>query len=157
ISRTASGRLRLSKSLLPRTSRFQASKRAPRNASSSRPSAWIMVPMAPSSTRMRSAAIRRNSDSTGLATTSLVPGSDIGGATSSPLPEGERDRVRGILRIPIDRVQNLFEYALSVLQHLVVPEPQHQIPHRFQHSRPICFILRRVLPAVEFDNQPRLG
>src|ERR1700675_2452732 len=60
MARTASGRLRLSRSLLPRTSRFQASKRAPRKPSSSRLSAWIMVPMAPSSTRMRSAASRRS-------------------------------------------------------------------------------------------------
>src|SRR5580704_12824838 len=56
MARTASGRLRLSRSLLPRTSRFQASKRAPRKPCSSRLSAWIIVPMAPSSTRMRSAA-----------------------------------------------------------------------------------------------------
>src|SRR5579864_3934238 len=60
MARTASGRLKLSRSLLPRTSRFQASKRAPRKPSSSRLSAWIMVPMAPSSTRMRSAASRRS-------------------------------------------------------------------------------------------------
>src|ERR1700724_2121568 len=60
MARTASGRLRLSKSLWPRTSRFQASNRAPRKPSSSRLSAWIMVPMAPSSTRMRSAASRRS-------------------------------------------------------------------------------------------------
>src|ERR1700733_1509903 len=65
MARTASGRLRLSKSLLPRTSRFQASKRAPRKPSSSRLSAWIMVPMAPSSTRMRSAASRRSVVSVG--------------------------------------------------------------------------------------------
>src|SRR6202140_3187949 len=60
MARTASGRLRLSRSLLPRTSRFQASKREPRKPSSSRLSAWIMVPIAPSSTRMRSAASRRS-------------------------------------------------------------------------------------------------
>src|ERR1700722_3658284 len=65
MARTASGRLRLSRSLLPRTSRFQASKRAPRKPSSSRLSAWIMVPMAPSSTRMRSAASRRSVVSVG--------------------------------------------------------------------------------------------
>src|SRR6266478_4297562 len=56
MSRTFSGWLRMSRSLLPRTSRFQASKRAPRKPCSSRPRAWIMVPMAPSSTRMRSLA-----------------------------------------------------------------------------------------------------
>src|ERR1700680_2788354 len=65
MARTASGRLRLSRSLLPRTSRFQASKRAPRKPSSSRLNAWIMVPMAPSSTRMRSAASRRSVVSVG--------------------------------------------------------------------------------------------
>src|SRR5580692_507536 len=65
MARTASGRLRLSRSLLPRTSRFQASKRAPRKPSSSRLSAWIMVPMASSSTRMRSAASRRSVVSVG--------------------------------------------------------------------------------------------
>src|ERR1700729_1303410 len=63
--RTASGRLRLRRSLLPRTSRFQASKRAPRKPCSSRPSAWIIVPMAPSSTRIRSAAARRSAASFG--------------------------------------------------------------------------------------------
>src|SRR5580698_6021607 len=56
MARIASGRVRISKSLLPRTSRFQASKRAPRKPCSSRRSAWIIVPMAPSSTRIRSAA-----------------------------------------------------------------------------------------------------
>src|ERR1700728_1709381 len=65
MARTACGRLRLSRSLLPRTSRFQASNRAPRKTSSSRLSAWIMVPMAPSSTRMRSAASRRSVVSVG--------------------------------------------------------------------------------------------
>src|SRR6516165_9542303 len=65
MARTASGRVRLSKSLLPRTSRFQASKRAPRKPSSSRLSDWIMVPMAPSMTRMRSAASRRSVVSVG--------------------------------------------------------------------------------------------
>src|SRR5579883_3458177 len=63
MARTASGCVRLSRSLLPRTSRFQASKRAPRKASSSSRSDWIIVPMAPSSTRMRSAAARRSAAS----------------------------------------------------------------------------------------------
>src|SRR5438067_13757907 len=53
MSRIFSGWLRMSRSLFPRTSLFQASKRAPRYPCSSRPSAWIMVPMAPSRTRMR--------------------------------------------------------------------------------------------------------
>src|SRR5580698_8246672 len=60
MARMASGRVSMSRSLLPRTSRFQASKRAPRKPCSSRRSAWIMVPIAPSSTRMRSAASWRS-------------------------------------------------------------------------------------------------
>src|SRR5580704_14478667 len=104
MARTASGRLRLSRSLLPRTSRFQASKRAPRKPSSSRLSAWIMVPMAPSSTRMRSAASRRSVVSVGDffdtdATMDLRAllfcsgaGADAGGA-ARPQPEQMADRV----------------------------------------------------------------
>src|ERR1700761_5765137 len=60
MARIASGFVRISKSLLPRTSRFQASKRAPRKPCSSRLRSWIIVPMAPSSTRMRSAASARS-------------------------------------------------------------------------------------------------
>src|SRR3989304_5201619 len=63
MSRIGSGRVRLRRSLFPLTSRFRASKRAPRNAVSSSPNDWIMVPMAPSSTRMRSAASARSSRS----------------------------------------------------------------------------------------------
>src|SRR3984957_10713260 len=104
MARTASGRLRLSRSLLPRTSRFQASKRAPRKPSSSRLNAWIMVPMAPSSTRMRSAASRRSVVSVGDffdadATMDLCAllfrsgaGADTGRA-ARPQPEQMADRV----------------------------------------------------------------
>src|SRR5277367_3993440 len=107
MARTASGRLRLSKSLLPRTSRFQASNRAPRNPSSSRLSAWIMVPMAPSSTRMRSAASRRSVVSVGdffdadatMDLRALLFGSNAsaGGVRGArPQPEQMADRVNEI-------------------------------------------------------------
>src|ERR1700719_40197 len=103
MARTASGRLRLSKSLLPRTSRFQASKRAPRKPSSSRLSAWIMVPMAPSSTRMRSAASRRSVVSVGERSTDIAA---LGLAfivrtppPPPPLPSGERERAAILLRL----------------------------------------------------------
>src|SRR3954464_7435505 len=49
----ACGWVRIRRSLLPRKSRWKSLKRSPRNAASSYSSAWIMVPMAPSSTRMR--------------------------------------------------------------------------------------------------------
>src|SRR5437868_10013692 len=52
----ASGWVRINRSLLPLMSRWKSAKRAPRNAVSSNCSPWIMVPMAPSSTRMRSRA-----------------------------------------------------------------------------------------------------
>src|SRR6478736_3808039 len=52
----AFGWVRIKRSLLPRRSRWKSLKRSPRNAASSNCSPWIMVPMAPSSTRMRSRA-----------------------------------------------------------------------------------------------------
>src|SRR6266705_3033429 len=56
MSSIAFGWVRISKSLLPRTSRWKSLNRSPRNAASSYCRPWIMVPMAPSSTRMRSRA-----------------------------------------------------------------------------------------------------
>src|SRR5260221_4811368 len=60
MSSIALGWVRIKRSLLPRRSRWNSAKRAPRNAAWSYCRPWIMVPMAPSSTRMRSraAAIR---------------------------------------------------------------------------------------------------
>src|ERR1700674_3716434 len=56
MSSIAFGWVRISRSLLPLRSRWKFAKRSPRNAASSYSSPWIMVPMAPSSTRMRSRA-----------------------------------------------------------------------------------------------------
>src|SRR6185436_17793276 len=56
MSSIAFGCVRIRRSLLPRTSRWKSAKRCPRKAASSYCKAWIMVPMAPSSTRMRSRA-----------------------------------------------------------------------------------------------------
>src|ERR1700754_855652 len=56
MSSIACGWVRIRRSLLPRKSRWKSLNRSPRNAASSYSSAWIMVPMAPSSTRMRSRA-----------------------------------------------------------------------------------------------------
>src|ERR1700726_2018448 len=54
MSSIAFGWVRINRSLLPLRSRWKSSNRAPRNPASSYSSPWIMVPMAPSSTRMRS-------------------------------------------------------------------------------------------------------
>src|SRR5450755_5132807 len=56
MSSIAFGWVRIKRSLLPLRSRWKSAKRSPRNAASSYSSPWIMVPMAPSSTRMRSRA-----------------------------------------------------------------------------------------------------
>src|ERR1700761_2437682 len=56
MSSIAFGWVRISRSLLPLTSRWKSLKRSPRKAASSYCRPWIMVPMAPSSTRMRSRA-----------------------------------------------------------------------------------------------------
>src|SRR4051812_20635812 len=56
MSSIACGCVRISRSLLPRMSRWKSAKRSPRNAASSYCRPWIMVPMAPSSTRIRSRA-----------------------------------------------------------------------------------------------------
>src|SRR6202045_508917 len=56
MSSIAFGCVRIRRSLLPRRSRWKSLKRSPRNAASSYCRPWIMVPMAPSSTRMRSRA-----------------------------------------------------------------------------------------------------
>src|SRR5262245_6980056 len=53
------GWVSVSRSLLPRTSRGQVLKRAPRYPASSSLWRWIMVPMAPSSTTMRCSRSRR--------------------------------------------------------------------------------------------------
>src|SRR5215212_7999042 len=56
MSSVAFGCVRIRRSLLPLTSRWKSAKRAPRNAASSYSRPWIIVPMAPSSTKMRSRA-----------------------------------------------------------------------------------------------------
>src|ERR1700716_3542549 len=56
MSSIAFGCVRINRSLLPRRSRWKSLNRSPRNAASSYCRPWIMVPMAPSSTRMRSRA-----------------------------------------------------------------------------------------------------
>jgi hypothetical protein len=56
MSSIACGWVRIKRSLLPRKSRWKFLKRSPRKAASSNWRFWIIVPMAPSSTRIRSRA-----------------------------------------------------------------------------------------------------
>src|SRR5258708_27845385 len=73
MSSIALGWVRINRSLLPRRSRWKSLKRSPRNAASSYCSPWIMVPMAPSSTRIRWRA--RASRAVRLGETGTVMGS----------------------------------------------------------------------------------
>src|SRR6267154_2730853 len=119
-----------------------------------------MVPIAPSSTRMRSAARRRNrcsvADIEGLKVVSDI---DIGSGALLPRPEGERVGVRGFGSILFKRVQNFLEHAIGVLQDVVVPKSQHQISHRFQNLGSICIFRSAscMLPAIKLDDRTRIG
>src|SRR5262245_58138967 len=113
-----------------------------------------MVPMAPSSTRMRSRATRRSFSS------ALVIGTDIVLAQACSLsPQGERGGVRGIELLLVERAQDGLKHALEILHHVVVPKPKHEISHRFQSSRPL-FVLRHaihMLTAIELNDQLRIS
>jgi hypothetical protein len=46
-------------------------------------------------------------------------------------------------------------HTLGVVQHLVVPEPQHAVPLGFEEPRAACFVLGRgiMLLAIDLDDQ----
>src|SRR5689334_12856255 len=118
-----------------------------------------MVPMAPSSTRMRSRATRHSVCSV-LETGTLVFGTDMAACSGGlPLPAGERGGVRGFGRMLIERAQNLLKHAFEIAHHVVVPETEHEITHRLQHCRAL-FILTSancMLTTVELDDQFRIS
>src|SRR5262245_27896079 len=113
-----------------------------------------MVPMAPSSTRMRSRATRRSSCSV------LVIGTDMAACSGLlPLPAGERGGVRGFGRLLTERAWDGLKHTLDVSHHIVVPMPEHRISHRFQSPRPL-FVLRcaiRMLAAIKLNDQLRIS
>jgi hypothetical protein len=71
-----------------------------------------------------------------------------------PLPFGERDGVRGFRALLFCRTDYRFENAVDVLQHVMIPEAEDQIPHRFQRPGP-CHVAFAfvVLPTVHFNNE----
>src|ERR1700716_2534574 len=79
-----------------------------------------MVPIAPSSTRMRSAARRRNRCSVADVASDLDSVSNIGSGFLLPLPIGERVGVRAFGSLSFKCVQNFLEHAVDVLQDLIV-------------------------------------
>src|ERR1700716_3357758 len=93
MSSIAFGCVRISKSLLPRTSRWKSLKRSPRNAASSYCRPWIMVPMAPSSTRMGSRAGASREVRCGETGTFIGSGSFLcaTGADAEQMADGEHE------------------------------------------------------------------
>jgi hypothetical protein len=105
---------------------------------------------------MRSRAVRRSVSSAGRMA-ALVIGTDMAaGSGLLPLPEGERGGVRGFGRLLVERVQNLFEHAVRISHHVIVPKPEDEIPACFQISRSVCILLNTVgmLPAINLHNEP---
>src|SRR5262245_60769991 len=75
-----------------------------------------------------------------------------------PLPGGERVGVRGFGYWQT-RAQDRLEYAIRILDHLIVPEAQNKITHRFQGggSGVVSFSTLVVLPAIDLDDELAFG
>src|SRR3954447_11594456 len=108
MSSIARGWVRISRSLLPRRSRWKSLKRFPRNPASSYCSAWIMVPMAPSSTRMRSRASASRAVRLGETGTVIFSGGFLrtGGANAEQMADREHEvgAVHGVEMEGVDAV-----------------------------------------------------
>src|SRR5512146_3234323 len=108
-----------------------------------------MVPMAPSSTRMRWRSRSVKSDRVFLLGICLTACSDV-----FPLPVGERARVRGFMtRSSDDRLDN----TVDIYQHVIIPKTQNQIAKCLKISGPLRVIRATltVLTTIELDDQPR--
>jgi len=59
--------------------------------------------------------------------------------------------------IPLEMFGDRGAHALRIVQHLVVPEPQHPVPLAFQEPGAAGFLLGGgvMLAAVDLDDQPR--
>src|SRR3954454_20282981 len=141
MSSIACGWVRINRSLLPRKSRWKSLNRSPRNAASSYCRAWIMVPMAPSSTRMRSRAAASSWVRLGETDTVIGSGGFLGalGADAEQVADGEHEvgAVHGVEVKSVDAV-------LGELLHLAGGDGGgHQLP-RFGV----------VVEALEFFREP---
>src|ERR1700731_4036896 len=105
MSSMASGCVRINRSLLPRRSRWKSLKRSPRNAASSYSRPWIMVPMAPSSTRMRSRAAASRAVRFSETGTVIGSGGFLGalGADTEQMADGEHE-VRAVHGVEVKGV-----------------------------------------------------
>src|SRR6266404_153492 len=112
MSSIAFGCVRINRSLLPLRSRWKCLNRAPRNAASSYCSPWIMVPMAPSSTRMRSRARARSAVRLGETGTFMGSCGFLGaiGPNAQQMADGEHEigAVHGVEVKGVDAVLGEF-------------------------------------------------
>src|SRR6266581_3021063 len=117
MSSIAFGCVRINRSLLPLTSRWKSAKRSPRNAASSYCRPWIMVPMAPSSTRMRSRAAASRAVLFGDTGTVIGSGSFLCaiGADAQQMADREHEvrAVHGVEVKGVDAVLGEFVYLSS--------------------------------------------
>src|SRR5882724_7820166 len=115
MSSIAFGWVRISRSLLPLTSRWKSLKRSPRNAASSYCRPWIMVPMAPSSTRMRSRAAASRAVLFGDTGTVIGSGGFLCaiGADAQQMADREH-KVRAVHGVEMKGVDALFRQLLHL-------------------------------------------
>src|SRR3954469_4059310 len=109
MSSIACGCVRISRSLLPRMSRWKSAKRSPRNAASSYCRSWIMVPMAPSSTRIRSRAAASRAVRFGDTGTVIGSGSFLCAMGTDAQQMADREHeVRAVHGVEVKGVDALF-------------------------------------------------
>src|SRR5258708_15304574 len=109
MSSIALGWVRIKRSLLPRRSRWNSAKRAPRNAASSYCSPWIMVPMAPSSTRMRSWAAASRAVRLGETGTRIGSGSFLCAIRANAEQMADREHeVRAVHGVEVKGIDAVF-------------------------------------------------
>src|SRR5712671_609230 len=141
MSSIACGCVRINRSLLPLRSRWKSLKRSPRNAASSYSRPWIMVPMAPSSTRMRSRA--RAMRAVRFSETGTVMGSGGLLCATGPNPEQMADREHEVRAVHGVEVKGV-DAVLGEFLHLAGRDGRrHQLAG-----------LGVVVEAVEFFREP---
>jgi len=57
------------------------------------------------------------------------------------------------------RCRNVFDHAVGIPHHFIVPIPEHGVAHRFQSlcSLGVGLCPHGMLPAIEFDDQLRIS
>src|SRR5258705_775380 len=115
ISSIAFGWVRIRRSLLPLMSRWKFARRSPRIAASSYCRPWIMVPMAPSSTRMRSRAAASSWVRLGETGTVILSGGFLRalGADAEQMADGEHE-VGAVHGVEVEGVDAMLRQLLDL-------------------------------------------